>query len=307
MCAISRGSALSRRPIRWRNTPTSHVGVEIVTRSGCTTTTHAWPTAARRQLCRGLYLRSLRGRCTPRDRQRWPGQVGSEVNLFILPGIATWRANGHSCRRGQAWPSRLLKDNPGIAFKYSLVWLSQIRRPGAVGQVGITTHSGRSRVSPGITGQAFGQCGHCQVHPQRFQIIDGRRKAAWPGRVISTLEFVKFIQQSIRELSRTRRLTGIVYHLGENDMSIPTEKSRRAVADDHRAEPKDLGQPELKWFVSQQPPTDEKGVNRIDVVADMEKVAAADTTRFTSSCQFAASKEAARPRHRRGDRAATAG
>ena len=39
---------------------------------------------------------------------------------------------------------------------------------------------------------------------------------------------------------------------------------------------KDLGQPELKWFVSQQPPTDEKGVNRIDVVADMEKVAAAD-------------------------------
>ena len=38
----------------------------------------------------------------------------------------------------------------------------------------------------------------------------------------------------------------------------------------------DLKRPGLKWFVSQQPPTDEKGVNRVDVVADMEKIAAAD-------------------------------
>ena len=34
--------------------------------------------------------------------------------------------------------------------------------------------------------------------------------------------------------------------------------------------------PGLKWFVSQQPPTDDKRVNNLDVVADVEKVAAGD-------------------------------
>ena len=38
----------------------------------------------------------------------------------------------------------------------------------------------------------------------------------------------------------------------------------------------DLNLPRLKWYVSQQSPTDEKDVNRIDVVANMEKIAAND-------------------------------
>ena len=41
---------------------------------------------------------------------------------------------------------------------------------------------------------------------------------------------------------------------------------------------KDLDVPKLKWFVSQQPPTDDKRVNNLDVVADVEKVAAGDET-----------------------------
>jgi hypothetical protein len=38
----------------------------------------------------------------------------------------------------------------------------------------------------------------------------------------------------------------------------------------------DLGQSSLKWYVSQQPPTNDKGVNSIDVVSDVETIAAAD-------------------------------
>ena len=34
--------------------------------------------------------------------------------------------------------------------------------------------------------------------------------------------------------------------------------------------------PNLKWFVSQQPPTDDKRVNNLDVVTDVEKVAEAE-------------------------------
>ena len=38
----------------------------------------------------------------------------------------------------------------------------------------------------------------------------------------------------------------------------------------------DLGRPELRWFVSQQEPTDDDGVNALDVVAAVAAVAAAD-------------------------------
>jgi hypothetical protein len=38
----------------------------------------------------------------------------------------------------------------------------------------------------------------------------------------------------------------------------------------------DLALPSLKWHVSQQPPTDEKGLNAIDVTANLAAIAAAD-------------------------------
>ena len=38
----------------------------------------------------------------------------------------------------------------------------------------------------------------------------------------------------------------------------------------------DLGLPSLKWHVSQQPPADEKGLNAIDVTANLAAIAAAD-------------------------------
>ena len=34
--------------------------------------------------------------------------------------------------------------------------------------------------------------------------------------------------------------------------------------------------PSLKWYVSQQPPTDHERVNSIDVTTELEKIAAAD-------------------------------
>jgi hypothetical protein len=39
---------------------------------------------------------------------------------------------------------------------------------------------------------------------------------------------------------------------------------------------RDLGQPELKWYVSQQPPTNDESVKQIDSMAIMSKAAAGD-------------------------------
>ena len=93
--------------------------------------------------------------------------------------------------------------------------------------------------------------------------------------------FISFIKESLKELSDKDsevELAGVFYHLGENDMSFhPYRKQAaerlQAIIKQSR---KDLEMPELKWFVSQQPPTDDKRVNNLDVVNDVEKVAAAD-------------------------------
>ena len=93
--------------------------------------------------------------------------------------------------------------------------------------------------------------------------------------------FVNFIKETISELQsegQAVKLTGIFYHLAENDMSFYPYRKQAAerllsIINQSRV---DLGQSSLKWYVSQQPPTNDKGVNSIDVVSDVETIAAAD-------------------------------
>jgi hypothetical protein len=92
--------------------------------------------------------------------------------------------------------------------------------------------------------------------------------------------FIAFVKESIKELEgkgHEVELAGVFYHLGENDMSFhPYRKQAaerlQAIVEQSR---KDLASPKLKWFVSQQPPTDVERLNNLDVMADVAKVAAA--------------------------------
>jgi hypothetical protein len=96
-------------------------------------------------------------------------------------------------------------------------------------------------------------------------------------------QFIAFIQESIRELEakgHAVELAGIFYHVGENDMAFGGYRRNvaqwlQAIVNQSRI---DLGQPQLMWTVSQQPPTDSQGLNQIDVTAQLSKIAAADPT-----------------------------
>ncbi len=73
-------------------------------------------------------------------------------------------------------------------------------------------------------------------------------------------------------------LASIFYHVGENDMSFwPYRKHAakwlKSIVVHSR---QDLGLPSLKWYVSQQPPTDEEELNKIDVTANLAAIAADD-------------------------------
>ena len=73
-------------------------------------------------------------------------------------------------------------------------------------------------------------------------------------------------------------LAGIFYHVGENDMSFGPYRSQASkwLQSTITQSRNDLGLPGLKWFVSQQPPTDDKDLNRVDVTANIAAIAAAD-------------------------------
>ena len=74
-------------------------------------------------------------------------------------------------------------------------------------------------------------------------------------------------------------VAGIFYHVGENEMSMPPYRKQvptwlNSLVKQSRI---DLASPQLRWYVSQQPPTDHKSVNSIDVTSELEKIAAADS------------------------------
>lgn len=92
------------------------------------------------------------------------------------------------------------------------------------------------------------------------------------------IDFVKESMEQIEQQGNQVECAGIFYHLGENEMSMPPYRKRAAewlsrLVQQSRI---DLEMADLKWFVSQQKPTDHSSVNSIDVVGDIAKLAASD-------------------------------
>ena len=94
-------------------------------------------------------------------------------------------------------------------------------------------------------------------------------------------KFIQFVEESVSELSAKGhkvKVAGIFYHMGENDMSF--HPYRKEAADRVQAivtqSRRDLKEHGLRWFVSQQLPTDVENLNKLDVVGDVAAVAALD-------------------------------
>jgi hypothetical protein len=95
-------------------------------------------------------------------------------------------------------------------------------------------------------------------------------------------KFIAFIQASIKEIhaqGHPVELAGIFYHVGENDMAFGPYRSNAAkwLQSTVAKSRQDLALPALKWYVSQQLPPDDEGLNNIDVTANLAALAAADS------------------------------
>jgi hypothetical protein len=286
MYAISKGQkAVTAADRLAEYIPTSHVGVEI---GGGVGLHYHYGTLG--QLEHGVnyadaYLRTI-GKSTEnlRPLKQWPYKKGSKIKLFVLAGHRNMEGERAFVQQLELLDRDLLQDNERIAYKYSIGG-------------GYKKSAGWEPLGPAGYYDTFGpelSFARALQHKlaDNFAIAkfthSGSQMNDWTpeGSMAKTRHlyprFITFIQDSIKELQHKGHeveLTGIVYHVGENEMSMPSYRKnapqwlQSTIAKSRQ----DLALPALRWYISQQPPTDHERVNSIDVTSELEKAAAADS------------------------------
>lgn len=232
------------------------------------------------------YLRTI-GKLPTNDRplKVWPYEKGSAVKLFILAGHRNMEGERAFTQelKTLAGHESLAKDNDKIVFKYSIgggYKTSNGWEP--LGAAGFYDTFGpelsfaqmlQAKLPGNIAIAKFTHSGS-QMNDWTPKGTDAKDRNLYP-------QFIAFIQESIRELQAKGHqveLAGIFYHVGENDMAFGPYRSNAAkwLQSTVAQSRVDLALPSLKWVVSQQSPVDEKGLNRIDVTANLAALAAAD-------------------------------
>ncbi len=288
MYAISLGQReVTNADPRAEYVPTSHVGVEIGRPVGLH---YHYGTLG--QLQHGenyatAYLRTIGLKLDqPRPLKKWPYKKGSKVKLFVLAGHRNMEGERAFVQELKELKGKgdLLKDNPKIAYKYHLgggYKVSQGWEP-----LGLTgyydTFGPELSFAHTLQGKVAGNIAIAKFTHSGSQIIDWTPEGSMAKSRHLYPKFISFIKEAVKELESKGHeveLAGIFYHLGENDMSFHPYRKEAAkrVQTIIAQSRKDLGQPKLKWYVSQQPPTDVERLNNLDVVADMAKAAAADS------------------------------
>lgn len=215
----------------------------------------------------------------------WPYEKGSLVKLFVLAGHRNMegeRAFTQELKSLGGYES-LANDNQKIAYKYSIGggykvsdgW-EPLGPAGFYGTFGPELSFGKTlagKVSGNIAIAKFTHSGS-QMNDWTPQGTEAKELNLYP-------KFIAFIQDSIKELQARGHqveLAGVFYHVGENEMCMGQYRRDAAkwLQSTVVKSRQDLALPSLKWHVSQQQPTDEKGLNAIDVTANIAAIASAD-------------------------------
>jgi len=215
----------------------------------------------------------------------WPYVKGSTVKLFILAGHRNMEGERAFSQELKALPGQeaLANDNDKIAFKYSLgggYKTSKGWEP--LGPIGFyDTFGPELSFGKALQGKVTGNIAIAKFTHSGSQMNDWTPEGTDAKDRNLYSQFIAFIQESIRQLQARGQhveLVGIFYHVGENDMSFgpyrrDAAKWLKSTVTKSRV---DLALPSLKWYVSQQPPTDEKGLNAIDITGSLDAIASTD-------------------------------
>lgn len=266
--------------------PTSHNAVEIGGEEGLH---YHYGTLG--QLEHGVnyadaYLRTIGKRpAIDRPLKSWPYEKGSAVKLFILAGHRNMEGE-RAFRQELETPGEektLANDNDRIAFKYSIgggYKVSNGWEP--LGPAGFyDTFGPELSFGKALQGKVPGNIAIAKFTHSGSQINDWTPQGTDAKDRNLYAPFIAFIQESIKDLQARGHqveLAGIFCHVGENDMAFGPYRNDAAkwLQSTVSQSRQDLWRPSLKWYVSQQPPTDEKGLNAIHVTANLAAIDAAD-------------------------------
>ena len=270
--------------------PTAHIGVEI---GGGVGLHYHYGTLG--QLQHGLnyanaYLSSLgQAENELRKLNEWPYPKNTTVKLFIMAGHRNMEGERAftqdiTKRKDQ---ELLLKDNLGVAYKYSLGGGYKVSKGWE--PLGVVNYY--DSFGPELSFGSFldkkniGDFAIAKFTHSGSQIIDWTPDGSMAKSRNLYEKFINFVKESIseiREKGNEVRLEGIFYHIGENDMSFGPHRTNaprwiKSIVEQSR---KDLENEKLNWYLSQQSPTDDKSVNKIDVVSEVEKIVKDDMHLF---------------------------
>jgi hypothetical protein len=229
MYAISKGQkAVTAADRLAEYIPTAHVGVEIGRGVGLH---YHYGTLG--QLEHGVnyadaYLRSIgKSDKKPRPLKAWPYKKGSPIKLFILAGHRNMEGERAFVQELKQRKPELLNDNHNIAFKYSIGG-------------GYKTSDGWEPLGPAGYYDTFGpELSFVQALQSKLSdniaiakfTHSGSQMNDWTpeGSMAKTRHiyprFISFIKDSVKELhdkGHEVELVGVFYHVGENDMSMPS-------------------------------------------------------------------------------------
>lgn len=232
------------------------------------------------------YLRTIgKQTVTERPLNLWPYAQGSPVKLFVLAGHRNMEGERAFTQelKTLAGHETLANANARIAFRYS------------VGG-GFKTSAGWEPLGPAGPYDTFGpELSFARVLQSKVQgniavakfTHSGSQMNDWTPEGTSAKDmalydrFIAFIRtaiQDIKDKGHPVELAGIFYHVGENETAF--NPYRRDAAQWLQSivtrSRQDLSLPALKWYVSQQPPVDHKGINNIDITGNLAALAASD-------------------------------
>ncbi|MAI74105.1 MAG: hypothetical protein CMM01_24840 [Rhodopirellula sp.] len=263
---------------------TSHVGVEIGSGVGLH---YHYGTLG--QLEHGVnyanaYLRKI-GKLKSIDQELkvWPYPPSKTVKLYVLAGHRNMEGERAFVQDLATLEPDFLEADSSIAYKYNMAGgqhVSQgwepLRPAGLYDTFGPEVSFAKAMQAKGRRDFAIAKFTH-----SGSQMNDWTPKGSIAKSRNLYGRFIEFVKESIGELEEKGNeveLAGILYHIGENDMSMPSYRRDaagwlRELITQSRV---DLNRPTLTWHVSQQPPTKNERVDEIDVRKAIAEVCDAD-------------------------------
>lgn len=217
--------------------------------------------------------------------ERWPLRKGRPVRLYVLAGHRNMEGERAFAAdlAGLKGGKRLARERKDVPFRYSTGggvhvsngWesLGPAGRHGTFGPE-LSFASTLSRTTRDQIAVAKFTHSGSQILDWTPEGSDANARDLYPA-------FLAFVRDSVASLEARGHdveIAGIVYHLGENDMSFHPYRRMAAerVAELVRASRRDLERPTLPWYLSQQAPTELEHLKELDPVADMARFAKSD-------------------------------